>query len=99
MSVIETKHIKEEEQKVDAEGRVLMRFEATVNHKRQGILIAARSTGDEYQKTQEKFAYWKFEGDPFPNNTYKNSDEAIIALCQKTGRKLKYDKDGNLKKR
>lgn len=99
MSVIDTNLIKEDEPKLDAEGRIVMRFEAFVNHKRQGILIAARSTSEEYQKTKEKFAYWKFEGDPYPNKTYSCSDDAIIALCEKTGRKLKFDKDGKLKKR
>lgn len=87
------------EEVTNENGQTFIRLEAFVNHKKQGTIIGIKSTPEEYKKTQEKYSAWKVEGDPFPNNTYPTDDDAIVALCNKNGRKLKLDKDGNIKKR
>lgn len=91
-----TKYIDEN---TDDNGLTTIRLEAYVNHARQGIIIGFKNDQKTAQETKEKFSHWRVEGDPMPNNTYPTDDDAIIALCNKNGRKLKLDKDGKVKKR
>ena len=80
-------------------GQTILRLEAFVNHKKQGVIVGVKNTPEVQQQTKQEFAAWRVEGDPFPDKMYPTDDDAIIALCNKNGRKLKLDKEGNVKKR
>lgn len=53
------------------------KFEVRVNRKLQGIITNTASD-----------SLWRLDRDSL-NKTFQSSDEAVMALCERTGRKLK----------
>lgn len=77
---IGTKKLEEEQQThPDA-----IRFAALVNGKQQGILLA-------FKDPAKGFNRWLIEGDK-SGKEFPNSNEAIVACAEKTGRKIDKDK-------
>ena len=57
------------------------RFEALVNHKRQGILLG-------FKDPSKGFNRWVIENDN-SGKEFPNSDDAVIACAEKNGRKVR----------
>lgn len=71
-----------------------MKFEVLINEKVQrGAIVGVRATPEEIAKDPKtKFTSWKIENDKFSNRKFNTDLEAIVALCEITGKKLNLDK-------